>query len=187
MKKIIALSASILCALLTVGCGGMTSTDSLQDSSSNSSSAEPQIVEETIYDFEGNNPLKGGGWYTQKYTSIQLMEEIVDVDGNAMLKITPKLNSWAGVIANPFIGLGSAVTQFKITVSSEKQIDGLRFEMEYDLYKWTEAKLDIQIGTHEYVLEFEQPVQFLFGFSVKANPSEYDCLYLDDLRTVKYQ
>lgn len=185
MKKI-GLLISVLFAMNAVACMP-NSNDESHSSMESSSSSEPTLVEKTIFDFEGSNPLKGGDWYTQKYAKTQLMEEIVTIDGNAMLKITPKLNSWAGIIANPFIGLGSAVTQFKVTVTSEKVIEGLRFEVEYDLYKWTSTSIDVQIGTHEYLLEFEQPVQFLFGFSVKTNPNEYSELYLDDLRTVKYQ
>ena len=45
--------------------------------------------------------------------------------------------------------------------------------------------IDVQEGTHEYLLEYEQPIQFLFGFSIKANPSLYSELYLDNLRCIK--
>ena len=190
MKKL-GLWFSILLATLMSACSFMQ-TESLSEAGTNSESfsssetlSEPTIVEETIFDFEGSNPLKGGAWYTQKYANTQQMEEIVAIDGNAMLKITPKLNSWAGVIANPFIGLGSAVTQFKITIASGKAIDSLPFEIEYDLYKWTSVNIDVQEGTHEYLLEYEQPIQFLFGFSIKANPSLYSELYLDNFRCIK--
>ena len=129
-----------------------------------------------IHDFEDLYGEKDWQFYNAAHTGEKdVCGEIVDDGtGNHVMKIYGEGNKWEGIEFNAPRYLGMQANKIKLTITSSKEIENLRFSLEYAKHQFIESMVNIAVGTNEIEIEFEQDFGAIFSFSVKTAAGLYD-------------
>ena len=195
LKTILAtLSATLL---LTGAFGCETATDSNQPAtppppvetpSPDDGNEEESTSYIKLFDFEGEQPLRGLEWYTVSTGYHTQMEEVYEeANGNRCMKITAK-GSWAGFEYpkdnENTIPIGATTNKIRVRIKADKDIPQLKFSVKTTWTKWVYAVTDIQAGDREYVLEFDESFYQFRGFTLVSKQELYEEIYIDDIYAV---
>lgn len=194
LKTIFATMSALL--LLTGAFGCETATDSTQSAppppvetpSPDEGNEEETVSYIKLFDFEGEQPLRGLEWYSVSTSYRVQMEEVYeDTSGNHCMKITA-VGSWAGFEYpkdnENTIPIGATTNKIRVRIKSDKDIPELKFSVKTSWTKWVYAVADIQAGDREYVLEFDEAFYQFRGFTLVSKQELYDEIYIDDIYAV---
>lgn len=197
MRKRLKITAALLLRMLlatgVTGCGGETPSapkdpPAGETPAEDETPSQPTVTYNKLFDFEGEDPLRGCEWYTVTTAYHTRMEEIYEeVDGNHCMKITA-VGAWAGFEFGKdnqnMIPVGATTNKLRVRVTSATDIPALKFSVKIAYNQWAYATTDILSGEREYVLEFEEAFYQFRGFTLVAKDELYDEIYIDDIYVV---
>jgi hypothetical protein len=141
-----------------------------------------------VHDFEDLYGEKDWKFYNLVHHSEkEVCGEIVDDgSGNHVMKIIGEGDKWEGVEFNSPRYLGMQANKITLKVTSSKEIEDLRFSLEYAKHHFMECTVDIPVGTNEIELVFEDDFMAIFSFIVKTKTGLYGEIFLDDIRAIEH-
>ncbi len=138
----------------------------------------------TIFNFEGSDPLLGGASYT--VTGEGANANVVSYNNSKWLLIDNRYNAWAGITWANGLDLGKATSKLQAKVYANKPLTNVAVSVRIASGAWKEIKISIPEGESTYVFDFSAlgiDLNGMKAFTIITDRS-YENLYLDNISFV---